>query len=904
MDTLLFLLERRGEVVSRDEILRTVWGAGVHVETNSLERQISDLRKILDEGNGGKSHIETVPKRGYRFTAAVVETGADTVPDAPEASRSGLRLRMLLGAALLAILVALFLYAPWHPRVHTRPAVAVLEFRNAGGSQSGNWLSTALSEMFHAELASNARLRTIPGEDVQRARVELSLRDSAGLSQESLARLRGGLGADFLVLGSYVEMGEPGGAQIRIDLELQDVRTGDIVASITRSGNVASLFDLVSEAGTAVNARLGAAGSTIAVPEQGSLPRNPEALRLYSEGIAQLRLYDALAASRLLEDAARADPGSAPIHAALAEAWANLGYLNRAKIEANKAVDLGKGLPRETALGIEARYHEIAREWDDAVRVNQSLWTVFPDDPEHALRLAQAQIGARKGAAALTTIKKLRRTLPQFAADPRIDLTEARAAESLGDPGQELAAAERAMARGHQLGARLLIAQAQLLAASALDNLSRWDEALTGAKSALQTFAQLGDRLSEAQTHKAIGDILDDRSDHVAAEEAYRAAIKLYRTLAHQEGLASSMVNLGHAQRTTGDLDSAEQNFQAAFDVANAIGDTTLQAQALNGLGIIRWRRADLAGAETSFEKSAALLRDSGDQNRLVNVQNNLANVLLDEGYFDDAQKWYEESVALSNQIGDIATAARILGNLGELLTRKGNLTAAKKRFSDQIDLGRKIGADKQVAYGLQGLGYIFLLQREIPQGRSAYQEAIKLRSKLNELGLVAETNLQLAELELYANNIPAAVDAAQKAAAQFQKEQEADQEAQADALLARVLAVAGRQAEAAKAAARASSLLPKIQDVEVHMVIETNLARVKVLEGDPGHARAELQAALDEAYKFTSVPQELEIRGALCEVDAQFCTTELEQTARSRGFLLIADRVGSRRNSALQARR
>src|SRR5712691_7123146 len=66
VETLLVLVEQPGEVVTKEILLNRVW-AGAFVGDGSLMRNISDLRKAL-AADGQCSLIETVPKRGYRFT--------------------------------------------------------------------------------------------------------------------------------------------------------------------------------------------------------------------------------------------------------------------------------------------------------------------------------------------------------------------------------------------------------------------------------------------------------------------------------------------------------------------------------------------------------------------------------------------------------------------------------------------------------------------------------------------------------------------------------------------------------------------------------------------------------------------------------------------------------------------
>jgi pimeloyl-ACP methyl ester carboxylesterase/DNA-binding winged helix-turn-helix (wHTH) protein len=74
-DTLLFLVENRGRVLSREELMAQVWPDSL-VEENNLAQNISTLRKVL--GPGGAKLIVTVPKRGYRFGADVKEAQEDT----------------------------------------------------------------------------------------------------------------------------------------------------------------------------------------------------------------------------------------------------------------------------------------------------------------------------------------------------------------------------------------------------------------------------------------------------------------------------------------------------------------------------------------------------------------------------------------------------------------------------------------------------------------------------------------------------------------------------------------------------------------------------------------------------------------------------------------------------------
>jgi DNA-binding winged helix-turn-helix (wHTH) protein len=85
-DTLLVLVENRGHVVQKNDLMQKVWN-DVAVEENNLTQSISALRKILGDNLDGPIFIETIPKRGYRFVAPVKEVSEEeTGSDRPSVS--------------------------------------------------------------------------------------------------------------------------------------------------------------------------------------------------------------------------------------------------------------------------------------------------------------------------------------------------------------------------------------------------------------------------------------------------------------------------------------------------------------------------------------------------------------------------------------------------------------------------------------------------------------------------------------------------------------------------------------------------------------------------------------------------------------------------------------------------
>jgi eukaryotic-like serine/threonine-protein kinase len=442
------------------------------------------------------------------------------------------------------------------PTIKARRSVAVLGFKNLSGKPDEAWISTALAEMLSTELAAGEQVRTIPGENVARMKADLALADADSFGKDSLAKIRNHLGTDLVVVGSYLSMGKTGGGKIRLDFRLQDAVAGETIASVSETGTENELLDLVSRSGTEIRRKLGIGqvsdSDTSGV--RASLPSNGEAARLYSEGLAQLQVLNALAARDLLQNAVQADPKHAPTHAALAEAWSALGYDSRAAAEAKRALDLSENLSREERLFVEGRYHEFSREWPKAIEIYRTLTGFFPDNLEYGLRLAASQAAGGSGKDALATLEELRSLPVPTRDDARIDLAEANAAAVIGDFKRSEAAAAQAVMKGRAQGTQLVVALARSRQGWALERLGQSSDATAALAEAQGLFTAAGDRMGAASTLQSTGHLLYDQGNFTEARKAYEGALAVFRTLGNQARVAASLNNIGNIDYDHGDL--------------------------------------------------------------------------------------------------------------------------------------------------------------------------------------------------------------------------------------------------------------------------------------------------------------------------------------------------------------
>jgi TolB-like protein/Tfp pilus assembly protein PilF len=161
------LLERPGEVVSRDEMRKRLWPADTFVEfEHSLNSAVKKLRQALGDSADHPRYVETLPRVGYRFIAPVngglpaapstTGTPAESLEAVAAARASRLRASVLIAGIL--ILVALAGFFSWQhfrsraPAPAARVMLAVLPFQNLSGDPAQDYFSDGMTEEMIAQL--------------------------------------------------------------------------------------------------------------------------------------------------------------------------------------------------------------------------------------------------------------------------------------------------------------------------------------------------------------------------------------------------------------------------------------------------------------------------------------------------------------------------------------------------------------------------------------------------------------------------------------------------------------------------------------------------------------------------------------------------------------------------------
>jgi eukaryotic-like serine/threonine-protein kinase len=854
-----------------------------------------ELRVDLDRLTMPVSHL----------SSAAIPVPVSTPVTTPAKTENKLRPAIVLAGLIVLIIVGAFSYLHFRGKppqevapkpVNRRRTVAVLNLKNSTSRPEAAWLSTALPEMLTTELAAGEQLRTITGDEVAQMKMNLSLPDSDILSAQNLSLVGKTIGADLVVLGSYVDL--PGG-KLRVDLHLQDVAAGETLLSVKEIGGEDNLFDLVSRAGAQLREKCGA-GQVNPQDQAGvraALPSTTEASKLYAEGLAKLRVNDAIAARDLLQKAVAADPTHALPHSALAAAWTLLGYDEKARLSAKAAYDLSASLSREDRLLTEARYRETSKEWDNAAESYRTLFGFFPDNLEYGLLLARAQIRAGKGKDALATVESLRRLPPPAGADPRIELTASQAWQSLGDFKQGQVFAAQAAQKARTQGVKLILARALYEQGETFYNLGDTKGAMAAVEEAGRIYQAVGDRYGLASTFEVTGQVFFDRGDYPGSLAKFKDELSIAREVGNRKAESSALNNMALVLNQQGEAEQARKMFEGALSIFREVSDKNNYAMALTNIAGIVKDEGDLTGAKKTYDQALTLSREINDQNVIATSLTGIGIVMDKQGDSAAAEETLGQAIALDISGGQTNPSSDKLIDLGDAQQHLGNLSGARKNYEEALKLARAASDKSMAAYALAGLGSLDLKAADFARAHENYDEALSLRNELGEKDNLAATRVAIAELAIEEGHPGAAERPALEARDEFERAHKSDDQIIATNALVEALLAGGRNDDALKEVGKAAPIAARSQNLSVQLAFAAARARVESASQKVGAAKTILKAALAKATKSGYVGSQLEFRLLLEETELKSGKSEasrarleqLQNDAKAKGFDLIA---------------
>lgn len=402
-DVLMMLLERAGEVVTREELEAKLWPGTEFVDSeHGLNTAVKKLRRVLGDSAEEPRFIETVPRVGYRFIGLVSEpraeiATAEDVESPPAISRVPVALPVAVNspistpasngsfwysrgfwltafASLAALTLISYLWSSqtWkhEPAPSTRVMLAVLPFQNLTGDPAQDYLSDGLTEEMIDQLG-----RTAPGQFGVIARTTV---ERYADEKDSLQQIGQRLGAKYVLEGSV----RRDSRDVRIAAQLVQASDQKVIWARQYDRQLTSLLSLQSEIAGEIADEI---QLTLGGEPRAAAASNPpntssyEAYDLYLQGrfFLNKRTVEGFGrAATYFQQAIDKDPNYARAYAGLADVDALISswyvespevYTPKARAAALKALQLDPNLAEaHTALGLIAQNYDW--DWQTAER--------------------------------------------------------------------------------------------------------------------------------------------------------------------------------------------------------------------------------------------------------------------------------------------------------------------------------------------------------------------------------------------------------------------------------------------------------------------------------------------------------------------------------------------------------
>lgn len=417
LEILRLLLERPGEIVTREDIVARVWGNNVFLDTdNSIRGAIRKIRKALRDDPEQPRFIQTVTGHGYRFIAPILSRPQEDVAIAPNhpnraslqevteepevaspapaglRSRQGIATRsrwLVLGmtsAVVLALAIAFVVLKKRSTGVQIPEirSLAVLPLRNMSGDPNQEYLADGMTEELIGRLAAIHDLRVISRTSV------MQFKDP----KQTVPEIARTLGVDAIVEGSVMRDGN----HIRIHAQLIRAANDEHFWSETYDREMGDVLALESDIAQSIAQKVEV---TISGQEEARLLAarkvSPEAYDSYLKGIyTNLNTKEGMEQrAGFFQDAINKDPTFAPAYLGLGRYYANLDLVyygvtpGEMRIKATSAALKALELDPELASAHVLLGNVYQREWrwsEAGAEYRQAL-KLTPNDPDASRQL-------------------------------------------------------------------------------------------------------------------------------------------------------------------------------------------------------------------------------------------------------------------------------------------------------------------------------------------------------------------------------------------------------------------------------------------------------------------------------------------------------------------------------------
>jgi DNA-binding winged helix-turn-helix (wHTH) protein/tetratricopeptide (TPR) repeat protein len=390
-ELLSLLLERHGQLVTRDEIIERVWGKGVFHDTeHGINTAVRKVRLALQDDSDSPRFVVTVPARGYRFVAPVDRSKpATTAVLAPQSDNSSLetptktskRTVLLIPAVVLLIVAAAAAFLRFHrtEALAETDTIVIADFNNTTGDPV---FDDSLKQALSVELVQSPFLNLVSPQQIQQTLGMMKQAPDTRLTPQVARQVCQRTNGAAVLQGSIAQIG----AQYDLILKAVSCSDGELVSSTeARASDKNQVLNALDAASSDIRKKLGESLVTVQRfdrPLAQATTPSLEALKAFSLGSAKFEKGDQAAAIPFFQRAIQLDPDFAMAYVNLGRSYQVLGEYSLTHEPIQKAYALRQRASEREQFEIAAVYHQhVTLQVDQAIQ-NCELWEQsYPRDP-------------------------------------------------------------------------------------------------------------------------------------------------------------------------------------------------------------------------------------------------------------------------------------------------------------------------------------------------------------------------------------------------------------------------------------------------------------------------------------------------------------------------------------------
>src|SRR5271156_4060458 len=289
MEVLFLLVERRGQLVTREEIIEKLWGKNVFLDTdNAINTAIRKIRQVLKDDPEQPRFIQTVTGRGYRFigqiSEAVVPPAQAPAQEQPAPTGIGKRWKLIVPAtvAVLALSVGGYFYLHRAPKLTDKDTIVLADFNNTTGDSV---FDGTLRRGLAAQLEQSPFLSLISDERIQQVLRLMGKPADARLTPEIAREICERTASAAVLEGSIASLG----SQYVLGLRAENCRTGDVLDDEqVQAAKKEDVLNVLGEIATKFRSRVGESLAMVQkhnTPLEEATTSSLDALKAYSTAL-------------------------------------------------------------------------------------------------------------------------------------------------------------------------------------------------------------------------------------------------------------------------------------------------------------------------------------------------------------------------------------------------------------------------------------------------------------------------------------------------------------------------------------------------------------------------------------------------------------------------------------------